>query len=196
MKKSIQFKAVRVGIGAILCFFAFTSLGAAAEFSAEFVVKAQGEADMVGKIYVKGQKVRQELTEEGETQIVILRPDQGVTWMVTPEEKIYMEIPYQSEGASFEEWTPEKEKGAKYIGEDTVSGVASKKYEIVEDGEKTTFWISKKHSFPVKIEDPEATIEYRNIKDGSVSDSIFDVPAGYEKMTVPMMPMEQGAPKE
>jgi len=167
----------------------------AAEFSADFYVKTTGEDDVKGKIFVKGNKIRQEVTEEGDTQIMIIRPDKNVTWMITPGEKMYMEIPYESDSQSVEPWTPEKEKSAKYLGEETVNGHAAKKYEIVEEGEKVTYWVSKKLNFPVKIEDSESVMEYRNIKEGSVADSHFEVPSGYEKMTMPVMPNSPDASK-
>lgn len=108
--------------------------------------------------------------------------------MIIPEDKTYLEMPYQAEDKTFEEWTAEKESKAKLLGEETVSGLQSRKYESIEDGEKTYFWISKKFPFPVKVEDAEVTMEYRNIKEGSVPDSLFELPSGYEKMTMPMMP--------
>lgn len=192
MENMLQIKFVRLVAVVVLCIFGFSGLSVAAEFSADFVVKAQGESDIVGKIFVKGNKVRQEMTEDGETQILIIRPDKNLTWMVTPEEKMYMEIPYQSDGWSFEDWSAEKEKNAKYLGEETVAGMPSKKYETVEDGEKTTFWVSKKLSFPIKVQDSETTMEYKNIKEGSIPDSQFEIPAGFEKMAVPAMPSEGG----
>ncbi|MCU0573004.1 MAG: DUF4412 domain-containing protein [Syntrophobacteraceae bacterium] len=165
----------------------------AADFSADFSVKTTGEDEVKGKIFVKGNKIRQEVTEEGDTQILIIRPDKNVTWMITPDEKMYMEIPYESESQSVEPWSAEKEKGAKYLGEETVNGHPAKKYETVEEGEKVSYWISKKLNFPVKIQDSESVMEYRNIKEGSVADSQFDVPSGYEKMTMPVMPGAKGS---
>ncbi len=160
----------------------------AIEFSADMFIQPKDEEPLKGKIYVKGDKVRQEMTEEGEVQIMIIRPDKKVTWMIIPEDKTYLEMPYQAEDKTFEEWTAEKESKAKLLGEETVSGLQSRKYESIEDGEKTYFWISKKFPFPVKVEDAEVTMEYRNIKEGSVPDSLFELPSGYEKMTMPMMP--------
>jgi hypothetical protein len=34
----------------------------------------------------------------------------------------------------------------------------------------------------------ESSFEYRNIKEGGVADSLFQVPAGYTKMEMPGMP--------
>ena len=100
---------------------------------------------------------------------MIIRPDKKVTWMITPEDKTYMEMPYQSEDKTFEEWTPEKEKKATLLGQETVSGIACKKFETVEDGEKTTLWVSTQFPFPIKVEDSEVTMEYRNIKLGPLA---------------------------
>ena len=50
------------------------------------------------------------------------------------------------------------------LGEETISGIACKKFETVEDGEKTIFWVSKQFPFPIKVEDSEVTMEYHNIK--------------------------------
>ena len=59
-----------------------------------------------------------------------------------------------------------------------------KKYETVEDGEKT-FWISTQFPFPIKVEDSEVTMEYQNIKMGALAESLFEIPPGYEKMAMP-----------
>jgi len=160
----------------------------AVEFSADMVIVPKGDEPMKGKIFVKGDKVRQETTEEDEIQIMIIRPDKKVTWMITPEEKTYMEMPYQSSDKTFEEWTAEKEKNAKFLGEETVSGMPCKKFEVIEDGEKTLFWLSKQFAFPIKVEDSEVTMEYKNIKLGSLDESLFELPAGYERMTAPVVP--------
>ncbi|NTU48724.1 MAG: DUF4412 domain-containing protein [Syntrophobacteraceae bacterium] len=159
-----------------------------AEFSADIAMKPKGEQELQSKIYVKDKKIRHELTEDGETQIIVFRPDKGVVWTIIPEEKMYVEAPMGDSEKTLEEWTPEKEKKAKSLGDDTVSGYPCKKYELVEDGEKVTFWVSKKFPFPIKVQDEEAVIEYRNIKEGAVADSVFEVPAGYEKMSMTEMP--------
>ncbi len=160
----------------------------AVEFSADLVIQPKGDEPMTGKIFVKGDKVRQETSEEGETQIMIIRPDKKLTWMLTPEEKTYMEMPYQAEDKTFEEWTADKEKKSKLLGEETISGLACRKFESVEDGEKTYFWIAKQFPFPIKVEDSEVTMEYKNIKEGPLADSLFELPAGYEKMAMPIIP--------
>ena len=161
---------------------------ATVEFSADMVIVPKGDEPMKGKIFVKGDKIRQETADEDESQIMIIRPDKKVTWMITPEEKTYMEMPYQSTDKTFEEWTAEKEKNAKFLGEESISGMPCKKYEVMEEGEKTILWISKQFPFPIKIEDPEMVMEYKNIKLDQLDDSLFELPTGYEKMSTPIVP--------
>lgn len=168
----------------------------AADFSADFVVKSKGEDEIVGKVFVKGQKVRQEISEGDEKQVLIIRPDKGVTWMLTSEDKSYMEIPYESQGQAFEVWTAESEKQGKLLGEEAVAGHPCKKFELVEDGEKTTYWVSKKLSFPIKVQDSESVMEYKNIKEGTMDDALFEVPQGFEKLTTPAMPQMSVTPEK
>jgi hypothetical protein len=61
----------------------------------------------------------------------------------------------------------------------------------VEDGEKTLFWISTQFPFPIKVEDSEVTMEYQNIKLGPLGESLFELPPGYEKMAMPIVPPKE-----
>ncbi len=173
---------------ASLTMTAFSGIAhAIVEFAADVVIVPKGDELMKGKIFIKGNKVRQETSEEGDTQIMIIRLDKKVTWMIDPEEKTFTEMPYRSADKTFEEWTAEKEKNARYLGEETVSGMPCKKYETTEGGEKTVVWISKQFPFTIKIEDSEMMMEYQNIKLGALDDSLFELPAGYEKADEPVV---------
>jgi len=140
---------------------------------------------MQGKILVSGDKIRQETAGEDKIQVMIVRPDKKVIWIITSGEKTFIEMPYQSAGQTFEQWTAEKEKNARLKDEETVSGLACKKYETVEDGEKKVLWIPNEFPFPIKIEDTEMVMEYENIKLGQLDDSLFEPPADYEKISAP-----------
>lgn len=161
------------------------------EFSADLVMAPKGDKPMTGKIFVKGDKIREETADGDKTQILILRPDKKVTWMIRPEEKRCFEMPYQPSDNKLEEWTAVEEKNAKFLGEETVSGMPCKKYETMEDGERTVFWISERFSLPVKVENQDETIEYRNIKLDRLDDSLFELPHGYEKTVTKIAPSEE-----
>ncbi len=187
MKRMLIFSVIFSVSFAALAFLGVAQ-AKASEFSADMFIVPKGDEPMQGKIFVKGDKVKQETCGDDETQVMIIRPDRKLTWMLSPEEKTYIEMPYQSADKTFEEWTADKEKNAKFLGEETVSGMPCRKYEIMEDGEKTSLWIAKQFPFPIKIEDSEMTLEYKNIKLGPLDDSLFELPAGYEKIAMPAVP--------
>ena len=187
--KSLLSRSVWLIAAAVLTLLVAPPTGSlAAELSADLVMtpKDKSEQPITARFYVKGDKLRQEITEEGEQHIVIVRPDKKISWMITPSEKMYMEIPYE-EGESFEEWTPEMEKNAKLLGTEKIGGMECKKFQRDEEGEKVTYWITSKHPFPMKIEDSESVVELKNVKEGGVNDSFFELPADYQKMAMPTM---------
>jgi outer membrane lipoprotein-sorting protein len=59
-----------------------------------------------------------------------------------------------------------------------------------------TQWFSKKLNFPIKMEmdgpSGHVTTEYKNIKENGLSSSLFEIPAGYQKMPMPAMPSMEG----
>ncbi len=180
----------------VIGLFAFSSCAFAKEFSADFIIQERVEKQIVkGKIFMKGDKMRHEITMKERTQITIVRPDKSVVWVVYPEEKMYMEMPYEAGDEKFKEWTPDKEKTAKYLGKEYVSGLLCKKYQLIENGEKTYFWISEEFPFPVKIEHKNGVMEYKNVKEGHVSNSLFEIPHGYKKMSMPAMPEGMNFPR-
>ena len=78
-------------------------------------------------------------------------------------------------------------KAAKEVGKETVSGIKCTKYEMVTEGRKVHYWISKKIAFPVKVEDANGSMTLKNIKVGDQPDSLFQVPSGYRKFAMPGM---------
>lgn len=83
----------------------------------------------------------------------------------------------------------------KYLGKEKVNGYMCSKYRyILHDKSSGTaiYWISKKLNFPVKMEmdgqSGHMVMEYRNISEKTVPASLFNIPDGYQKMSMPMMP--------
>jgi len=180
MKKRV-FAAILLGIA----MFGMVGPAAAEEFWAQFVMKTPGEILPVkGTIFVKNGLVRHEVHERGDRQITVVRPDKGIIWVLNSDDKMYLEIVYQEADRRFDSWTPEKEKKAKLLGKDTISGIACKKYELVEDGARTVYWVSANLNFPLKIEGPDATMEYKNIDEGPLADTLFDPPSDYDRITM------------
>jgi len=177
-------------------FLVLTALGllagpiSAAEFSA-VVVRRLNSQESQGKVYVKGDKVYREFVTGREVTITILRPDKEVIWMVMPGRKVYMEMPLTEEMTRELGQLAKDQASMTHLGTETVNGYLSDKYEtsVKNNGGfiKHTMWVSKKLGVPIKITSPEGSfsMDYRDIKEGGVPDSVFEAPAGYQKMNKP-----------
>ena len=130
------------------------------------------------------------MNQGGRQIIMISRPDKGLAWTVMVREKSYLEmaVNHEDEGMMPENWDQELEKEAKKLGSETVNGVKCNKYELSEDGEKVTYWVSKKEGLPVRVVSAESEINYRNIRSGHQADKLFQIPAGYRKIAMPQIP--------
>jgi len=178
-----------VGISACLLLAAHAL---AADLSSDMVTTANGQKH-TSRIYVQGAKVRMESGQQPGYHIV--RPDRNVVWMVMPEQKSYMEMRLDT---SRQPRTGEKVQGEvsrKLLGLETVDGHPAQKYEVTykdrETNQKMYQWMATDIKFPVKMAaiDGSWTVEYRNITMGMQPDSLFEVPAGFQKasMTLPNM---------
>ncbi len=167
------------------------AIAAGAEFSADMTMSDAKEKVSSGKIYIKGsQKIRQEITIDGETNITILRLDKKVSWTLLPE-KQYMEIAFP-----FDPNQPNQEYGYEQsvLGTETVNGYECKVVQYTYKDKKygvLVQWVSDKLGFPVKTQTKDSkgkitsTIEYKNIKPAVQPDSLFEIPAGYQKLGMP-----------
>lgn len=180
-------RSVRFCSGVLFCVLAFFLPAAAFDLSADMTAK-EGSRKQTGKLYVKGGKYRID-TKSG-SEYAIIRHDKNKSWIVIPEQKAYIEMPFDPEKMpAIEEKHPPNGK-RRLVGSETIDGRATKKYEVTteEGGEKTSFyqWIAVDNDFPVKTAAANGTwsIEYDNIETG-VPDAVFEIPEAYEKITMP-----------
>lgn len=184
---------IMVSSGAAVIIAVCCALNAcAADFSADMVNTAGGRT-MQGKIYMAGNKMRME-TAEG---ITITRMDKRVVWILMPREKMYMEQEFDQSKApqTSEKVTGEVER--KKVGQEMIEGKQADKYEIVymADNKKETMyqWVLPQIKMPVKMVVPGKngwSLEYKNLKMERQPDSLFEVPAGYEKFAMQMPSMK------
>jgi outer membrane lipoprotein-sorting protein len=194
MRKTIRFRGALVLVLTVLL-SAVSALALAAEFSADMVHK-MGTMSREGKVYVKGKKMR---TESGMGQgITIVDGDTGTVWVLQPAQKMYFEM---KKGATQPTQTTQSDEelaklaDKKLLGTETVNGYQCEKYLYTYHDKALgtmTMWIATKLGQAIKMvhqsPEGESSFEYRNIKEGGVADSLFQIPAGYTKMQMPGMP--------
>lgn len=155
------------------------------------------------KIVSKDGKQRMEHSARGKEMINIVRSDKKVAWMLMPDRKVYMEMPLDSRKQDIlsQLHDPSIKTDKEFLGNETVDNHPTKKYHvtIIRDGRKESsgfLWeASDLNNFPVKYqnEDKTVTTVWKNIKFGSAPDSLFEIPAGYKKMEMPMRGMNNPA---
>jgi outer membrane lipoprotein-sorting protein len=191
-----------LSVGAALFCLVICGPGYAAEFSAD-MVQTTPQGVFKGKFFVKENNFRQETEMAGEKQIMIFRHDKDTVWMLMPREKMYMEMksdPQAQNVPQMDHRTIENMAEKKYLGTETVNGYVCEKNKYTYHDKSMgtmTQWFSKKLNFPIKMEmdgpSGHMTSEYKNIEEKKLSDSLFEIPAGYQKMAMPgMMPGMEG----
>ncbi|MEA1949312.1 MAG: DUF4412 domain-containing protein [Thermodesulfobacteriota bacterium] len=195
---------LRLGLVVVVLFLTVPVLSAssnAADFSADMINKSP-MGNIKGKMFFKGGNFRQEMMMGGQKQITIFRKDKGVVWVLMPAQMMYMEM----QAGSRQNMAPvdpdeiDKIGEKKYLGKEKVNGYMCSKYRYtLHDKSSGTviYWISDKLNFPIKMKADGTsggmTMEYRNIQEKTVSASLFKIPDGYQKMSMPMMP---GMPRQ
>jgi outer membrane lipoprotein-sorting protein len=179
----------------------FSGPAEASEFLADVVMKG-GMMSGNGKVWVKGQKMRQEMGAGAEKMITIMDLDQGFQWILMPDSKMYFKTEIQAKGKGFR---PENfvgmqqgpmEAQLKRLGIETIKGYKCDKYLLTfKNKQMGTMmqWFSIKLGYPIKIVNQsdmmgEVTTELQNIKKTSVRDDLFIVPSHYQEMPGPQIP--------
>jgi len=165
---------------------------AAQELSATVVSTAAGRT-MSMKVYMKPDKYRSD--DESTGTATIVRKDLNKVWTIIKPQSVFMEMQgvteEQSKAADLE---VKGEVSRKAIGNETIGGHPSTKYEVTakvgNEAVTTHMWWATDINFPVKTAavDGSWSMEYRDINLCKQPDSLFEVPEGYTKMSIPGMP--------
>ncbi len=159
-----------------------------AEFTADVAIDQDG-SKYAGKAYIKDGNIRYELTTNASGEIIIYRADFGAQWTIFPAGEVYdEEWDYDDDDFVVPEANRRLGEVAKEesLRAENVLGFACDVllYRFNDSSEGTlTVYRSRDLDYPVKIElktnTHRLTKEYRNIKKGSLEDSLFELPEGY-----------------
>jgi len=165
------------------------------EFSADLIMTDAKGQTATGKIYVQGtDRIRQEISDQGEVGVTILRMDKKVCWTLMPEQQ-YMEIKFPFDP---NQPNPEYQYDQKTLGTETVNGYSCQVIQYTYKDKKHGVllqWIADELGFAVKTQTKNtrgkvsSTVEYKNIVQGKQMDELFEIPAGYEEFSIlPKLP--------
>ena len=191
-----QFHRIFFAIGVIIIFFCCIFPALAAEFSADLKIK-QPDRSYEFKYYAQGSFYRLEKLT-GEDRILLIADRKlDITWMLNPEDKIYMELK-GTDAAFFNPirgWEAAMEGSEeKKVGTETVLGYSCEKYTYTppggtEPGMEAWYLAELDHFIRIIAhyggEYEDGIFELLNIKEASQDDSLFKIPEDYQKEKSP-----------
>jgi len=158
-------------------------------FSAD-QVQVMGKRTTTSKVYSSEKAVRIEKEEKGKQSITIVYLDRKAVWVLNPAQKTYIDM--GGIGAAGAEMASSME-GAKVqrdpLGSEQVGAYHCDKFHVQTTYEGKVYnsveWDAKElDGFPVKQADEKGSWskEYQNVKLGPQDPSLFEIPAGYQKI--------------
>jgi hypothetical protein len=141
--------------------------------------------------YFKDGKYRTEGIEAEEKLVIIVDEATGITRILSPEKKQYVEVPvYHPRSLANDPFQAFKHAALlgeqRFVRSERLEGHMCDYYIITVDDQKVMdVWISTTLAFPVKIVtmgEESRTVELTNMLDRPLEDSLFEIPPGYKKI--------------
>ncbi len=184
------------------------------DYSADTVMTVDGAPGggpmtIQGKIHYSKGDERREIEMMGQRSVVIRKQQKDVTWILMPEQQMYMESSHAQDKGQKDPAKAWRDTDLEMTreGSETINGVNAEKYRIVAtepDGTTTEgfVWLTREH-IPVKMEGSNShrgrttnfSMEYSNLRIGKQDPQLFAIPSGYKKFQMPTMGGPMMAPE-
>lgn len=190
----------------ILCAFFLISVPLAAargaelpepkvDYSADSLTETD-QATLKATIYYTPGKERHEQGVGGLKQILIIRKDKNLVWLLMPEQKMYMELTPSAQTHGIEIDLSHYQIERTRIGEEIVEGIKTTKSKMVMRGPDGAHFDGFLWTTPEEIaikmeaatqgggEKHRVKTTLKNLKVGKQDPALFEVPAGYQKISM------------
>jgi outer membrane lipoprotein-sorting protein len=150
----------------------------------DMTITAPGVGEVTATIWQKGQKMKEKMTSQGMTIVMIYNMDENVGYMYYQEQNVAMEMD-MGEGplpaSPLEESSNILKNNPNITGTETINGKVCMvvEYNIPGAG-SVKAWIWKDKGFPIRMEtvssEGTTVIEFTNISFDNIPDSEFELP--------------------
>ena len=155
-----------------------------------------GPMRLLGKIYSANGNERRETVMLGSQSVLITRPDKGKTWVLMPQQKMYMEYTDNQMDTPTDTWR-KADVTLVEVGKEMVAGMAATKYRVTfdaKDGQQSDgfVWLSQE-KIALRAEGKAVTngetthfrMQLTNVKTETPDADLFEVPSGYSRFEMP-----------
>lgn len=191
----LRFRFLRT-LALTLLLLAAASVSYAAGYSADIVTTSKSGTSQ-SKLWVSYSLWAQRMEMPAQpNMVIIVRLDKKLIWNLNTRERMYMEIAMRpgmgAETIASGEKSP-TEVDRTYLLTETVEGYPADKYQITyqngNDRSVHFIWLLKDNSlFPIKTQYKDSVTVFKNLVFDEPPASMFEIPAGYQKMALPFMP--------
>ena len=163
----------------------------ATEYSFNTKITSAGQA-VSSKAYVKGTKMRNEMTVAGQKAVILLDLASKVAYTLLAEQKMAMKMDFSQAAANVENPGDKMDSlpsDSKFVGTDTVDGKPAAMYDVPSSQGTSRMWVWTERGLPLKVETttPRGTtvVEYTDYQFGPQPDSLFELPPGTQVVDLP-----------
>lgn len=157
------------------------------QFAADQVMTIAGR-QLNSRVYVDNGNVRQEMQVAGGPPTVsIMNAEKNAVWTLLPG-GMYVEHALGQDGdVSRKAWVSAEFR--ELVGQEAVNGQPCDKYRLKSEQE-LYYYVNSDSGLPVmmKAASGRVQVEWRNVQKGPQPASLFELPAGLRKMTMPNIP--------
>ena len=159
------------------------------EYAADRTMESDA-GTFTGRVNFTKNKERAEMQMQGMSTITIERRDKQVSWMLMPAQRMYMERSIAEAREQMSDGPPE-DVTISEDGKETLEGFETTKYKLLmKDGSAGGFMWFTPEGIAIKMDllqkqgkkKSRMTITLTNLKIGPQDPTLFEVPAGYNKM--------------
>jgi hypothetical protein len=156
----------------------------------DMVITSPAAQPMTTSIWVKKNKMRTEMTQEGTNTVLLMDIDAKTMYMYTPAQKTALKLTWNpSTKSATDEAMAITNYSPTILGTETLDGKVCTVVQYTVSGQTTKMWLWKEHGLPIRVEatTPQGlmVMEYKNIEFVDIADSMFTLPADVQITTMP-----------
>ncbi|HXG02556.1 MAG TPA: hypothetical protein VNO23_03955 [Candidatus Binatia bacterium] len=152
------------------------------------VVMRQGSNAVVLRRFVDSGRARTEMRADGHEITIIERPDRGVAYLVMPplgqpQDRMYLERKLPASDPTGRR--PAPAVAMRYLGSEMLGGRRCDKYEVSAEGRTALYWVDGESGAPVRMQDGDLSVDWRDYRPDPQPAELFEPPAGYQRVVMP-----------
>jgi outer membrane lipoprotein-sorting protein len=156
----------------------------------DLLVSGQGIPAIATKVWVKKNKMRTEMTLQGQVTVLLLDTDAKTMYTYMPAQNTAIKMTWNPTTKSA---TDQAKSVSDYnptiVGTETIDGKVCTVVQYTVQGQTAKMWLWQDYGFPIRVEATTAqgttVIEYKNIQFVDIPDSMFTLPDGVQITQMP-----------